>query len=34
VRFKFKDKSGWNEEALRAAFKKQQFPELTVKSKS
>jgi hypothetical protein len=32
VRFKLKDKSAWNEDAIRAAFKDKNFAELTVKS--
>ena len=32
VRFKLKDKSAWNEESVRNAFKEQNFSEMTVKS--
>jgi hypothetical protein len=32
VRFKLIDKAAWDEDAIRAAFKDKDFPELTVKS--
>lgn len=32
VRFKLTDRSAWNEDAVRQAFKDQNFPEMTVKS--